>query len=336
VGSTPTGSFRSFASHVFLREMRSFFGVFVDMNMGILYRDIDFKIMKESLNIILNSNKNYFNEYFLNNYFMLYLRLKKERNQYYDFLKLIDFKAIKFNEEKNGESRNFVYADIDFYDITNKKYFKFGKRINESNSYIRTIVNEKLNHYSQEIKNSNSYWHEELYYEQILKKKYILEPIDELNKNLVDNKCYFLIRDIDAIYKKNIEKNSKINDVDELDKLNINDTELEIDDDEFGEMIKDGTFKYIGNYDSSQKNFFETIIDAHKTKYKFYFSTNCDSLLGSIFMYDENTKKYNINEELWNTVIPFGGKRKHKRKTHKKPKKKTKNTKRKHTKKYKN
>jgi hypothetical protein len=321
-----------------LREMRSFFGVFVDMDMGVLYRDIDFKIMKESLNKILDSNESYFNKYFLNNYFMLYLRLKNERNKYNDFLKLIDFKAIKFNEEKNGESRSSEYADIDFYDITNEKYFKFGKRINESNSYISTIVNEKLKDYSQEIKNNNLYWYEQLYYEQILKnlkkKIYILEPIDELNKNLVDNKCYFLIRDIDAIYKKNTEKISKIDDIDALDNLIINDNELEIDDDEFGEMIKDGTFKYIGNYDSSNKKKFVNKIDAHKTKYKFYFSTDCDSLLGSIFIYNEKNNEYIINEELWNTVIHFGGK--HKRKTHKKPKKKTKNTKRKHTKKYKN
>ena len=98
--------------------------------MGVLYRDIDFKIMKERLNKILNSNESDFNEYFLNNYFMLYLKLKNNRNDY-DFLKLIAFKAIKFNKEKKWKSRDSEYADIDFYDITNKKKFKFGKRIDD-------------------------------------------------------------------------------------------------------------------------------------------------------------------------------------------------------------
>lgn len=295
--------------------------------MRYLYRDIDFKMSKEKLDKILDSNENDFNENFLNEIFVLYLRLinRQEPNKPDVLLKLIDFQAIQFNKEGKGKSRGSTYADIDFYDITNKKNFNFGERMNSD--YIKNIVIEKIKDYSKNIRQSNSYWNEhlysywneQLYYEQIQipKKKYIIEPIDDLNNNLADNKCYFLIRDTEKI-------------------SNINDTEFKIDDDEFGKMIKDGTFQYIGNYDSSKENNIKQKIDDYKKKYKFYFSTNCDSLLGSIFIYDETTKQYNISDKLIDAVIPFGGKRKHKthNKTHKN--KKPKNTKRKHTKKYKN
>jgi hypothetical protein len=95
---------------------------------------------------------------FENKKFELYLKCKNNLiNPSYYYSKLIDFKALKFNKPPEGESRGSIYADIEFFDITNETIFNFGERIEDSD-YIKNIVKKILDNLDNNIKTQNLYW----------------------------------------------------------------------------------------------------------------------------------------------------------------------------------